>query len=272
MSIGMKICFCALLCLSAINAQKFLVERPSGYEAKIKAEAIRNDLQKAMASAMGQGHGVHGERLMEVREFLSRIFMTLPKNSYGRIEQPMLRYALHRYFAKRYAIAVRGMEPTLNHSHFSKGRESMGADVLLDQVPAYTESLLEGRFADHGFGLDDVVVMAATLEQLVLGSGSAGLSTAYRLRNQSTSGTLNREEFDAVLETYALLWLVGDGADLDATQVTTDRSFIEEALPSWNEVADFSHGEVDRAIHERRTPKVGILFRRSTPSQTAKAS
>jgi len=256
----MKLCGCALLILSSINAQKFLVERPPGYEAKIKAEAIRNDLQKAMAVAMGEGHGVHGERLMEVREFLSRIFMTLPKNSYGRIERPMLRYALHRYFAQRYAIAIRGMEPSLNHSHFSKGRESMGANVLLDQVPAYTESLLEGRFADHGFGLDDVVVMAATLEQLVLGSGSTGLETAYRLRNQSTSAVLDRKEFEAILETYALLWLIGDGADLDATQVTTDRAFIEEALPSWNEVADFSHGEVDRAIHELQHAKGGNPF------------
>lgn len=246
---------CALLFLSAINAQKFLVERPPGYEAKIKAEAIRNDLQKAMAAAMGEGHGVHGEQLMEVRGFLSRIFMTLPKNSYGRIERPMLRYALHRYFAKRYAIAVRGMEPTLNHSHFSKGRESMGADILLDQVPAYTESLLEGRFADHGFGLEDVVVMAATLEQLILGSGSAGLATAYSLRNLSTSATLSRQEFDEVLQTYSLLWLIGDGADLDATQVTTDREHIEEALPKWNEVADFAAGEIDRAMYNQHGAK-----------------
>merc|ERR1719443_2174890 len=218
---GCLILFISLL--SIVSAEKFLVERPEGYEAKIKALAIRNDLQKAMAEAMGEGHGVHGERLIEVRNFLSRIFRTLPKNSHGRIERPMLRYTLHRYFAQRYSIFVKGMEPTKNHSFSSpKNRlvKSVGADILLDQVPAYAESLLEGRFADHGFGLEDVVVMAATLEQLILNSGSAGLSTAYRLRNQSTSASLSRAEFDAVLETYALLWLVGDGADLDATQVT----------------------------------------------------
>jgi len=257
---GTKVCVCALFFLSAIKAQKFLVERPQGYVAKINSETIRNDLQKAMSAAMGQGHGVHGERLMEVRDFVSRIFKTLPKNSYGRIERPMLRYALHRYFANRYSISVRGMEPTLNHSHFSKGRESLGADILLDQVPAYTESLLEGRFANHGFGLEDVVVMAATLEQLILGHGSVGLSTAYTLRNLSTSAALSREEFNAVLETYTLLWLIGDGADLDATQVTTDREFIEDALPSWNEVADFSRGEVDRALHELQRNKGGNPF------------
>jgi hypothetical protein len=219
-------------------------------------------MQKAMAIALGEGHGVHGERLMEVREFLSRIYMTLPKNSYGRIERPMLRYALHRYFAKRYAITVRGMEPTLNHSHFSKGRDSIGADVLLDQVPSYVESLLEGRFADHGFGLEDVVVMAATLEQLILGSGSTGLATAYSLRNHSTGALVGREEFDSILETYVLLWLVGGGADLDATEVTTDRAFIEEAVPKWNEVADFSKGEADRSLYELQHTKSGNPFKK----------
>jgi len=252
---SMRFCITAVLLLGTTSAQRFLVERPAGYEAKIKAEAIRNDLQRAMAVAMGEGHGVQGERLMEVREFISRIFMTLPKNSYGRIERPMLRYSLHRYFAKRYAIAVRGMEPTLNHSHFSKGRDSMGADVLLDQVPAYTESLLEGRFADHGFGLEDVVVMAATLEQLILGSGSAGLSTAYTLQNLSASAVLGRQEFDDVLETYVLLWMIGGGADVDATQVTSDRKYIEDQIPLWNEVSAFSRGEADRAIHEMQRNK-----------------
>merc|ERR1719453_819836 len=126
--------------------------------------------------------------------------MTLPKNSYGRIERPMLWYALHRYFANRYSISVRGMEPTLNHSHFSKGRESMGADILLDQVPSYTESLLEGRFSDHGFGLEDVVVMAATLEQLILGSSTTGLWTAFNIRNHSTNAALSHKQFNEVLE------------------------------------------------------------------------
>jgi len=250
----------ALLLLNVIHAEKFLVERPAGYEAKIKALAIRNDLQKAMAAAMGEGHGVHGERLIEVRDVLSRIFRTLPKNTHGRIERPMLRYTLHRYFAQRYSIFVKGMEPTMNHSFSSNNRESVGSDILLDQVPAYAESLLEGRFADHGFGLEDVVVMASTLEQLILGSGTTGLATAFTIQNQSTSADLSHDQFNEVLETYILLWLVGDGADQDATKVSTDRNFIEEALPKWNEVSEFSRGEVDRWMHEARSTKGASPF------------
>jgi hypothetical protein len=258
----MQVCILgALLFLNVVHAEKFLVERPPGYEAKIKAEAIRSDLQKAMSAAMGAGHGVHGERLMEVRDVLSRIFRTLPKNSHGRIERPMLRYTLHRYFAQRYSIFVKGMEPTRNHSTSANNRESVGADILLDQVPVYAESLLEGQFANHGFGLEDVVVMATTLEQLILGSGTTGLSTAFSIRNHSASATLSRDQFNEVLETYVLLWLVGDGADQDATHVSTDQDFIQQMIPKWNEVTEFSRGEVDRWMHEERNTKGGSPFK-----------
>merc|ERR1719456_141466 len=123
---------------------------------------------------MGHGHGVGHERLMQARNVLSRIFRALPKNAHDRVERPMLRYALHRYFAQRYSINVKGLEPNKNIST-SRRSNSVGAEILLDQVPVYAEALLEGRFAHHGFGLEDAVVMATTLEQLVLTSGTAGL-------------------------------------------------------------------------------------------------
>jgi len=100
------------------------------------------------------------------------------------------------------------------------------------------------------------------LEQLILGSGSTGLSTAYSLRNKDTNAVLNREEFDAVLETYVLLWLIGGGADMDATEITADRAVIEEAIPKWNEVANFSKGEVDRSLHEMQHANGGSPFQK----------
>merc|ERR1719379_2855506 len=146
-----------------------------------------------MAAALGHGHGIDNERLMKVREILSRIFYALPKNTHDRVERPMLRYALHRYFAQRYSIYVKGLEPTRN---VTTSRPNVGAEILLDNVPSYAESLLEGRFADHGFGLDDAVVMATTLEQLILASGTAALEMAYTLHSQSTEAWLRQEELE----------------------------------------------------------------------------
>lgn len=252
--------FCVLLSsVPPATAQdhSFLVARPPGWEAKVDAEAIRADLNKAIAAAMGSGHGVEQERLLRIRRVLSDIFEVLPKNANGRIERPMLRYALHRYFAQQYSITVKGLEPT----KYSSRSDRAGAQILLDQVPAYAESILEGRFARHGFGLQDATIMAATLEQLVLASGAGSLHKAYDLRNQSTGGNLGPEALGEVLDAYVLQWLVGDGADIDPTQLLNNREIIEESVPQWGDIGEFARGEVARHEFERRHTSAGNPFK-----------
>merc|ERR1719281_1719638 len=110
---------------------------------------VKEDLQKATAAALGHGHGVEQHRLIQIREVIARMFKALPKNSYGRIERPMLRYMMHRYFAQRYSITIKGLEPNKNISKGNDHSHTMGAGILLDNVPAYAESVLEGKFANH---------------------------------------------------------------------------------------------------------------------------
>jgi len=233
-----------------VSAGGFLVERPAGWEAKIQAETIRSDLEQAVAEAMGQGHGVEQSRLLEIREYLSNMFKSLPKNSYGRVEKSMVRYALHRYFAEKYAITVTGLEPTKSKN---ARQGQAGAQILLDNVPGYAETLLEGRFAHHGFGVEDAVVMTATLEQLVLGSGTLALQKAYKLQNFDTNAKLTRADLEAVLNAYVLQWLVGDSADIDSLALKNHRSQIEESVPQWHTIKEFARGEVDRVEHLRRS-------------------
>jgi len=239
-----------------VSAGDFLVERPPGYQAMIDAEMVRADLEKAMEAALGHGHGVEQDRLLRIRNVISRMFQVLPKNSDGRIERPMLRYVLHRYFAQQYSISVRGLEPTVN----APGSRDVGAQILLDQVPAFVETTLEGRFAHHGFGLEDVVVMVATLEQLVLGSGAGPLGKAYSLRNQTTGSLLSRSSLSEVLDAYVLQWLVGDSAEINAVELVNNRPLIEESVPQWGEITNFARGEVERHEHERRQAGSGNPF------------
>lgn len=231
-----------------VSAGGFLVERPAGWQAQVQAEAVRADLENAMADAMGHGHGIEHTKLLEIRTYLSKMFESLPKNSYGRVERSMVRYALHRYFAERYAITVKGLEPT-KYKHTNVGK--VGAQILLDNVPAYVENVLEGRFAHHGFGLEDAAVMAATLEQLVLGSGSGALQKAYSLQNISIDAQLTRADVQEVLNAYVLQWLVGDSADIDSLALRDNRQVIEESVPQWSTIKEFARGEMDRVEYER---------------------
>jgi len=228
-----------------VDAAGFLRERP---HASMKTQSVRADLEGALSAALGNGHGVQQAHLVEVKEFLASTFRALPKNAHGNIEAPMLRYTIHRYFSTRYSIAVKGLEPTRNAST----DQSVGAEILLDQIPNYVEGLLEGRFGQKGFGLEDVAGMAVALEHLVLGSSAGPLGKAYGLRNRSTTTFLNQKELDDVLEVYVLQWMVGDDNEIDALQLVRNRPMIEESMPQWHEVTEFGRGEVQRFLYDRQ--------------------
>jgi len=226
----------------------FLRERP---DASRTTQSVRADLEGALSAALGNGHGVADAHLMDVQNSLALTFRALPKNVHGRIEAPMLRYIIHRYFSTRYSIAVKGLEPTRNASL----DQSVGAEILVDKIPQYVEGLLEGRFGQKGFGLEEVAGMAVALEHLVLGSSAGPLGKAYALRNYSTSTLLNQKELDDVLEVYVLQWLVGDTSEINALELVRNRPIIEESMPQWGEVTAFARGEVQRYLytHQHKT-------------------
>eukprot|EP00746_Dinoflagellata_sp_MGD_P165256 gnl/MRDRNA2_/MRDRNA2_94422_c0_seq1.p1 gnl/MRDRNA2_/MRDRNA2_94422_c0~~gnl/MRDRNA2_/MRDRNA2_94422_c0_seq1.p1 ORF type:complete len:567 (+),score=121.78 gnl/MRDRNA2_/MRDRNA2_94422_c0_seq1:94-1794(+) len=211
-------------------------------------QSVRADLDGALSAALGNGHGVEAAQFQEVKKMLESTFRALPKNAYGRIEAPMLRYTIHRYFSTRYSIAVKGLEPTRNAS----SDQSVGAEILLDQIPNYVEGLLEGRFGHKGFGLEDVAGMAVALEHLILGSSTGPLGKAYALKNFSPSALLNDKQLDDVMEVYVLQWLVGDGTEINANELVQNRTIIEQSMPQWVEVTQFARGEVQRYLHARQ--------------------
>jgi hypothetical protein len=214
-------------------------------------QSVRADLEGALSAALGNGHGVEDAHFQEVQRILGSTFRALPKNSYGRIEAPMLRYTIHRYFSTQYSIAVKGLEPNRNAST----DQSVGAEILLDQIPNYVEGLLEGRFGHEGFGLEDVAGMAVALEHLVLGSSTGPLGKAYALKSFSTSMLLNDKQLDDVMELYVLQWLVGDSIEINARELVQNRSVIDQSMPQWSEVTEFARGEVQRYLHARQ-PKL----------------
>lgn len=233
-----------VLFVGKVNAAGFRKQA----EVSRNTQSVRADLEGALSAALGNGHGVDRVHFLEVQKMLASTFRALPKNAHGRIEAPMLRYTMHRYFSTRYSIAVKGLEPTRN----ATSDQSVGAEILLDQIPTYVEGILEGRFGQQGFGLEDVTGMAVALEHLVLGSSAGPLGKAYALKNFSTSKLLNEKELDDLMELYVLQWLVGDDTEIKANELVQNRPIIEESMPQWGEVTKFARGEVQRYLHLRQ--------------------
>lgn len=212
----------------------------------LQVQGVLEDLHRAMAEAHGQAH---------IRTVLKPIFDVLPKNAYGRIDGPMLRYALHRYFINTFSIQVRGLEPRQNAANASSLVGN--TEIYQDRVPASVEAILEGRFAHNGFGLDDAAAMAAVFEELVLEPHGEAFEASLA-RHQFRSG-LTRQDMKNVLRDYSLQWLVGFEEEEAKAALSASPEQISDAIPQWASILDFVAGEIDRIEdtrhhHGKRNP------------------
>merc|ERR1719238_482698 len=160
-----------------------------------------------MGVVLGCGGHVDPAEMKAIEKVLEPMWHTLPKNSYGRIDRRFFRYLAHRYFMQTSSLLIRGFEPTrlLNSSSWGS------AEILSQRVPAFVESVLQSRSADHhGFSFEDAKIMVAALKQLIFDSESALLESAFSKSHVAHEAILTRDELHKVLEVYLVSWLVAD--------------------------------------------------------------
>merc|ERR1719384_1113819 len=102
------------------------------------------------------------DRLRDFEAELRPLYATLPKNEYGKLESPAVRYALHRYFVHKHGWYVVGLEP-LGQAWNSTSPTS----VVKGRVPAYIQSLFDQRMKGKGMSLHELAALAATLLDFV---------------------------------------------------------------------------------------------------------
>lgn len=238
MAVSLYIALCLFAPLGSVSSESH------GF---LSTESIEAGLEEAIEAALGN---TAADRKTEVTQKLTPIFNVLPKNAHGRLERPMLRYALHRYFLRQYTVMVRGLEPTQND--MTSSALVAAEKVFKDRVPAFVEAVLEGRFFNKGFSLEDAVLIATVLEALVLEVPDKAYEQAPARRT-----SLTRSELQVMLDNYVMQWMIGDDADAqDLTQAQA-----EESIPQWRSILDFAHGEIDRVMHNRRQQGISNMFR-----------
>lgn len=171
-------------------------------------ESLREEVRHALSSALGDGHGVEQRHLDAVRNKLSHTWASLPKNSFGLVERRSMRYAVHRYFLQMHHISVIGLETASDQGSNTE------AALLTKYVPRYVRNVLEGKAATSGFSIADAVALIAVLEQLILDSASALLTTLYKVHNVDIGATVPFETVDRIVKEYMLHWTTGQTDEL----------------------------------------------------------
>jgi len=195
------------------------------------------ELHDAVAAALGDGHDVEHGKLLSTRNAIQPMWNSLPKIETDRVEHRMLRYAVNRYFMSTYGVSIVGLEPIHGNGSHSEVK------LLNELASSYVKVVLEGKGARDGFSVEDAVGLIATLERLILDSGSEVLEAAYAALAKSSSREVNRQELLQIFENYLLRWLLGDDeASIEVLQ--KNRTLLRKSFEKWDEMLGYLDGHI----------------------------
>merc|ERR1719420_988989 len=209
--------------------------------AALSAESERALLAE-LEVALGKGHRHATEkRLKRIEQMLSPMVGAVTKNEHGKLGSAGAGYVLHRVFVQRHGWFIRALEPAGNA--LAAWNSSNPASILEERVPEHVQSLFETRLGDHGLGLKELAILAATLEHLVHTEALERLKVAYVAKSLSQEDVLSEDEAIGVLDMYMSLYILGfmysNMATLSASKAQQLHANILELYPTWPETQQF---------------------------------
>lgn len=178
------------------------------------------------------GHGQNRARLFSVEDLLRPTYMALPKDSIGGLDHKAARYALYRYFLVHHGWHIKGL--TMDSQEMTS---SVSTIMSKASMPAFIMELLE-QHVGHRVALEELAVLAATIEDLVHSDAVDLVQMAYKTHDLSTEEPLTEGEADLVIRTFALFFL------LPTTQMFSDNATkiialangqARKAYPGWKD-------------------------------------
>merc|ERR1719161_461410 len=163
---------------SVANANVFLGRLPhQNATAALSAES-EHALLAELEVALGTGHRHATEkRLKRIEQMLSPMFGSVSKNANGKLGSAAAGYVLHRVFVQRHGWFIRALEPSGNA--LAAWNSSKPISILEERVPTHVQELFERRLGDHGLGLNELSILASSLEHLVHVEALDRLRVAY---------------------------------------------------------------------------------------------
>jgi len=164
---------------------------------------------------------------------------------------------LHRVFVQRHGWFIRALEPA--GGAFAAWNTSTPTSVLEERMPHRVTQLFERRLGQHGLGLKELALLAATLEHLVHLEALQRLNASYRGATLSLDDVLSDEEATHVLDTYMCIYILGfmhaDLGTMTGEMVQDLYDNILEVYPTWPETQQFL-----RELYQSVAPKRDYLY------------
>jgi len=218
-----------------------------GSKRLINTQSVQTELNGVLDEVLGHGHGVVSTRLTKIHKTMDPLFRSLPKNNQGHISAPVMRYAVRRYFRQNHGWIVKGFSA---HEDAMNASSQVDNDILQSKLPSFIRSILENRFAYHGFSLDALVAMVAAVERMAFDEVVRGVELAFHLNSIDRTQALSNSDLTEVLSSFLITEML-EGTE-DKKKHMKDKKTIQRRYPFWDTSVLFLKDTVGADIFQRK--------------------
>jgi len=136
---------------------------------------------------------------------------------------------MHRLFVQRHGWHVKGVAP--GGGSWMPTSSALG---LGDRLPARLRDLVEEKFGEEDFSLDELSLLAATIEALIHSEAVGRLHATYKAMDKDPQVSLNKDEANSIIYSCMTAYLAGYNiSQLTAAQLESTRKSVEDDYPYW---------------------------------------
>jgi|Transcript_28654 hypothetical protein len=190
------------------------------------------DVEAALGRKLPGGKDDH---FAEILESLQPTFLSLDKNEYGKLGHTAVRYALHRLFVARHGWFIDGLDPAGRHFN-----STSPIQVLSGKVNAHAQGLFEKRLGGKGFGVQELAVFAALLEDLISQEAVDNLQNLFKLFNVAADEVHSTKAADEFIDLYMTKYILGDKVEgVSVKQLRKTKNHMHEIYSGWAQTQKF---------------------------------
>jgi len=160
--------------------------------------------------------------IQQLQEELRPMYAALPKGQHGELEPPMVRYALHRYFAEKRGWHMKGLA----------AGSAMNSSLSVDVAEVFGQSL-----QSHGTSLHKLAIFASKFTHLVQVEAIGNLENIFAALHLSSTSPVSRKDAEAAFKWYLVMYLLGDSTEgIQKKDLVSSEKDIIDMYPAWRSV------------------------------------
>jgi len=174
---------------------------------------------------------------------LRPMYNAVPQEADGSLRHTVVRYVLHRMFAKR-GWFIRGLEPGTGGNEKKNTTSGDSLQDLQEWVPSFLQGFLEQLAGGRGISLRELAVLAATLEDLIHKETINRLEVAFNALELPVDKKVDEEHIVEVLEVFMMIYLLGERPFTVKGRQDVQRAHkvFAKKVKDWTEVQEWMHG------------------------------